>query len=78
MQVERHPLFRNEALRTFCSSHGGHITAYSPLARGQAINHPVVHAAAAVVDDDEEEHGDDDRDEEGGGAISGGVGCLWV
>lgn len=45
-QVEFHPLLNQEKLRAYCAEHSLHITAYSPLARGQALTHEVVRAVA--------------------------------
>ena len=37
-QVEAHPGWRNAALLSYCATHGVHVTAYSPLGRGDAAS----------------------------------------
>jgi len=41
-QFECHPLLPQAALREACADHDVHPVAYSPLARGEVVDHPVV------------------------------------
>lgn len=42
-QVEMHPRLRQADLDRRCREHGVVVTAYSPLARGEAVDEPVLH-----------------------------------
>jgi len=42
-QIELHPLFQQQATRTYCVEHGIAVESYSPLMRaGEALEHPII------------------------------------
>jgi 2,5-diketo-D-gluconate reductase B len=41
-QVECHPLLPQEELRAYARAHDHHLVAYSPLGRGEILDHPVL------------------------------------
>ncbi|WAA12966.1 aldo/keto reductase [Fervidibacillus halotolerans] len=41
-QVELHPYLTQEKLRRFCRNHNIHVESWSPLARGQVVDDPVI------------------------------------
>lgn len=41
-QVEMHPFHQQREMRRFCVDHEMLLTAYSPLARGRVLDHPVI------------------------------------
>lgn len=45
-QVEFHPLLFQESLLSFCGGKGVKVTAYSPLARTEALTHPLIVAVS--------------------------------
>jgi 2,5-diketo-D-gluconate reductase A len=47
-QIEAHPYLRNDAVRTFGESHGIATEAWSPIAKGQVMDDPVI---AAIADE---------------------------
>lgn len=48
-QVEASPFLQQRELRALCDRHGIVVSAYSPLTKGQRLDHPVVRAAAAEL-----------------------------
>lgn len=48
LQVECHALLDQSVLRDLCVAHDMALVAYSPLGKGQALDHPVVHRIAAA------------------------------
>ncbi|MFC5369100.1 aldo/keto reductase [Salinirubrum litoreum] len=49
-QVECHPLLPQRELRAYAEQHGHRLVAYSPLGRGQILDHPVLAEVAAKHD----------------------------
>ncbi len=49
-QVEHHPYLGVDAIRSVLTAHGGFVTAYSPLARGEVASDPVLVEIAAAHD----------------------------
>lgn len=49
-QVECHPLLPQEELRTYAEEHDHHLVAYSPLGRGEILDHPVLSDVAEKHD----------------------------
>jgi len=47
-QIEAHPYLRNDAVRTFGEAHGIATEAWSPIAKGQVMDDPVI---AAIADE---------------------------
>jgi 2,5-diketo-D-gluconate reductase A len=48
-QIEAHPYLRNDAVRTYGESHGIATEAWSPIAKGQVMDDPVIGAIADEV-----------------------------
>ncbi|SFR43782.1 aldo/keto reductase [Halogeometricum limi] len=49
-QVECHPLLPQEELRAYAKEHGHRLVAYSPLGRGEILDHPVLTDVAEKYD----------------------------
>jgi 2,5-diketo-D-gluconate reductase A len=49
-QIELHPLFANERVRAYGAEHGIATEAWSPLAQGKVLDHPVITAIAREID----------------------------
>ena len=41
-QIELHPYLQQDELRAYAAEHGHHVVAYSPLARGEVLDDPVL------------------------------------
>jgi diketogulonate reductase-like aldo/keto reductase len=48
-QIELSPFLQRRETRTFCREHGIVVEAYSPLTRGQRLDHPVVKEVATKI-----------------------------
>src|SRR5262249_2212707 len=48
-QIELSPFLQRRDTTAWCARHGVVVEAYSPLTRGQRLNHPVVAAVAGAV-----------------------------
>jgi 2,5-diketo-D-gluconate reductase A len=49
-QIEVHPYFGNDLVRTYCREHGIAIEAWSPIAQGQVLDDPTIVEIASKVD----------------------------
>ncbi|SDN09538.1 2,5-diketo-D-gluconate reductase B [Halogranum gelatinilyticum] len=49
-QVECHPLLPQDELRAYAKQHGHHLVGYSPLGRGEILDHPVLSDIASKHD----------------------------
>jgi len=52
LQVECHPFFQQEELRSWCVEHGWAFTAYSPIARGDVFDDDTIESIAGAHDTD--------------------------
>lgn len=48
-QVELHPQWQQPKLHAFCRSKGIHLTGYSPLGKGEVLEHSIVNTIAQVL-----------------------------